>query len=109
MKSMFVLSSMFVALLLVSCNDEENNIARSSDDVQNYTGVIKQMTTDGFAIISDVVYKGQRDHFAPTNLPESFRQDGLRVLFSGKRGTIPPNVRMWGIPLEISSIQIDTR
>jgi hypothetical protein len=67
------------------------------------------VTPDAFIILSDYVYQGQREHFAPTNLSDSFTKDGLKVLFSGKRGEIPPKVRMIGTPLTLSSIQIDIR
>ena len=98
-----------VAFLVFACTDNGSQVVPSADDVVNYTGAIKQMSSDAFIIISNYIYQGQNEHFAPTNLPDSFKTDGLRVLFSGKRGEIPPNVRMMGTPLTLSSIQIDIR
>jgi hypothetical protein len=46
---------------------------------------------------------GQR--YAPDELPEAFRVEGLRVVFSGEVGEIPPNVRMWGTPLHLTAIR----
>jgi hypothetical protein len=96
-----------VLALSVGCSDQGHQVVPSADDVINHTGVVKQMSSDAFIIISDYIYQGQNEHFAPTNLPDSFKTDGLRVLFSGKRGEIPPNVRMMGTPLTLSSIEID--
>lgn len=39
-------------------------------------------------------------------LPEAFKKDGLKVTFSGWEGKIPPNVRMMGKPLKLTSICI---
>lgn len=109
MKDSMLFTGLFVALLFIGCEDKGSQVFPSSDDVINYTGVVKHMTSDGFILISDYAFKGQREWFAPSNLPGSFKTDGARVLFSGKRGQIPPNVRMIGTPLTLSSIQIDIR
>lgn len=42
--------------------------------------------------------------YAPHKLPPRFRVDGLRVVFSGRVGRIPPNVRVWGTPLRLTRI-----
>ena len=43
--------------------------------------------------------------FGTDDLPESFRVDGLRVAFSGRRLPIPPNVRLVASPLELTHIE----
>jgi hypothetical protein len=43
--------------------------------------------------------------YAPDALPADFQVDGLRVIFSGVVGEIPPEVRMWGTPLELTAIR----
>ena len=43
--------------------------------------------------------------YAPDKLPEEFRKDGLRVIFSGRVGRIDPNVRAWGAPLALTKIE----
>src|SRR5687768_17648690 len=46
--------------------------------------------------------------YAPDRLPDELKKDGLRVVFSGRVGTIDPNVRAWGIPLTVTSIRVET-
>jgi hypothetical protein len=44
--------------------------------------------------------------YAPSAaLPAELRQDGLRVVFSGRVGAAGDAGRRWGIPLEITSIR----
>ncbi len=43
--------------------------------------------------------------FLPTNLPDIFKKDGLKVIFSGKICEIPENVRLIGTPLLLTSIK----
>ena len=45
--------------------------------------------------------------YAPDRLPDAFKKDGVRVVFSGRVGTVDPNVRTWGIPLTVSSIRLE--
>ena len=43
--------------------------------------------------------------YAPDRLPDEFKVDGLRVVFSGRVRPVDPNVRAWGTPLEITDIR----
>jgi hypothetical protein len=45
--------------------------------------------------------------YAPDRLPDEFRKDGLRVIFSGRPGQVDPNVRTWGIPLTVTNIRLE--
>ena len=45
--------------------------------------------------------------YAPDRLPDEFKKDGVRVVFSGRVGTIDPNVRTWGIPLTVTAIRLE--
>ena len=45
--------------------------------------------------------------YAPDRLPDQFKKDGLRVVFSGRVGTVDPNVRTWGIPLTVTAIRLE--
>ena len=45
--------------------------------------------------------------YAPDRLPDEFKKDGLRVVFSGRVGTIDPSVRAWGIPLTVTAIRLE--
>jgi hypothetical protein len=67
-------------------------------------GTIQLISPDSawYVIVPDYD-KTQR--FAPINLPENFRRDGLRVIFSGTIGEIPATVRLVGTPLEITRIE----
>lgn len=54
-----------------------------------------------YAIVPD----GDRGtRYAPDRLPDDFKQDGLRVIFSGRVGEIAPDARAWGIPLTLTAI-----
>ena len=46
--------------------------------------------------------------YAPDRLPDEFRKDGLRVIFSGRAGQVDPNVRTWGIPLTVTNIRLES-
>ena len=46
--------------------------------------------------------------YAPDRLPDEFKKDGVRVVFSGRLGTVDPNVRTWGIPLTVTSIRLES-
>ena len=45
--------------------------------------------------------------YAPNRLPDEFRKDGPRVIFSGRAGQVDPNVRTWGIPLTVTNIRLE--
>ena len=45
--------------------------------------------------------------YAPDRLPDEFKMDGVRVVFSGRVGTVDPNARAWGIPITLSSIRLE--
>ena len=47
----------------------------------------------------------QGKRYLPKNLAEKFQIIGRKVTFSGKEGSIPPNVKMLGVPLEITDIK----
>jgi hypothetical protein len=46
--------------------------------------------------------------YAPDRLPDDFRKDGLRVVFSGRVGPVDPGARSWGIPLTLTKIERET-
>ena len=67
------------------------------------TGTVKYMDFEGgfYGIIAD-----DDSHYDPMNLPEGFKIDGLRVIFSAiiKRGF--SSIHMWGLIIEIIDIQL---
>jgi len=105
MKGRVVVASLLACPLLLGCGNSPVPSSTSADIV-NHTGTVRQIGSVGYAIVDDAE---SSERFAPSNLPDSFKRDGVRVLFSGRRGEIPPNVRMWGTPLELTSIQADIR
>ena len=59
--------------------------------------------TDWYTIVPD---NDPGTRYAPTNLGEEFKREGLRVIFSGKVGKIPPDARLVGIPIELTKIEV---
>ncbi|MBP1928775.1 heat shock protein HslJ [Methanolinea mesophila] len=66
------------------------------------TGVIRFIDLeDGFfGIIAD-----DGTHYLPDSLPEEYQVDGLKVSFTGIAGQPAANVRMWGTPLRLNSLE----
>ena len=78
----------------------------AGDVIQDARGTIKKIGSLGYAIEPDD-QPGYR--YAPTNMSEDFKKDGLRVLYSGTVGDVPNSGRggrVWGTPLELSSIKL---
>jgi hypothetical protein len=93
-----------LAILVLGCGGNVETPIQPTDDIVNHTGAIRSLGEWGFMILDD-----SGTGFCPSNLPEEFEAEGLRVLFSGRTGPVPSNVRMPGAPLELSAIQIDIR
>lgn len=68
--------------------------------VEAKAGIIRLMG-DVFIFETD----GGTTRYLPAFIPEAFRQDRTKVLVTGYYGEIPANVRMMGIPFEITSIE----
>ncbi|NIO04658.1 MAG: hypothetical protein GTN74_08590 [Proteobacteria bacterium] len=77
---------------------------REGNHILDERGTIQRVSPGSawYVIVPDY---DKMQRFAPINLPEDFRRDGLRVLFSGRIGEIPANVRLVGTPLEITRIE----
>ena len=93
-------------LSLPGSDDEDDAEVEYVGEVKNATGTISRQTTEPFVIFADkeTVTGTSRTVFQPTNLPEAFRQDGMRVVFSGRLEKIDANIRMFGSPLRIDRI-----
>lgn len=76
----------------------------NEENITNAIGTIRLVSSgaDWYGIVPDHE-KGLM--YAPSNLPGKFKKDGVQVKFSGKVSEIPPNVRMWGIPLDLTKIE----
>lgn len=66
------------------------------------TGTVRHIDLAGgfYGILGD-----SGKHYDPVNLDPAFRQDGLRVRFTGKPLQGVLTMRMWGRPIELTEIQ----
>ena len=97
---------LLIGLMFVGCSDTPKQPVQLEYDVVNHTGVIQKVGADIYIIVDNAE---DGTHYAPTNLPVDYKEDGLRVLFSGSILEIPSNVRMAGTPLVLSSIRGDIK
>lgn len=88
-----VLFLLFVFIFEINSQDVKN--------IMNKRGTIKLLIQEPalFVIIPDSL-TGIR--FISDSIPDQFRIDGCRIIFSGVIGEIPPNQRLPGTPLRIS-------
>jgi len=79
-------------------------VAAQEREIADAAGTIDEVNAANgwYAIVPDAD-RGTR--YAPDRLPDEFRKDGLRVVFSGRAGDIDPNVRHWGTPLTLTAIR----
>jgi hypothetical protein len=96
---------MALTLAIAGCEDHVGSAPHVKADIENHTGTVRELAVDTFGIVGDA----EAEHFLPSNLPAEFQVDGQRVLFSGNRLEIPPNVRLWGAPLQLTEIRADLR
>lgn len=73
-----------------------------ADTLREATGTIREVSGNLFALVPDA---RPTTRYVAQNLPAAFRQDGLRVRFSGLLEPIPPNVRMIGQPLLLTAVR----
>ncbi len=73
------------------------------DVVEDQSGTTVQVRDEWIGLVPD---DDPGTRYAPDELPAEFRRDGLRVVFSGTVGEIPPNVRLWGTPFELTAIRL---
>lgn len=93
---LLVLSLTALSLACASSN-------RTADgDVIEESGTVQFVELEGgfYGIVAD---DGQR--YDPTNLDETFEEDGLRVRFRAREREDLMSVRMWGTIIEIMSIE----
>jgi hypothetical protein len=75
-----------------------------SGELRDAKGAIVAVRADaGWWGIAPDADRGTR--YAPDRLPDEFKIDGLRVTFSGRVKPVDPNVRAWGVPLELTAIR----
>jgi len=82
------------------------SLSAQGEEIRDARGTIQEVNSRNgwYAIVPD----GDRGtRYAPDRLPDDFRKNGLRVIFSGRVGPIDPNVRTWGTPLTLTAIRLD--
>lgn len=67
---------------------------KTVETVENKVGTVRRIHDKLYIIISE----DNRSRFAPCNLPDEFKKDGLRIVFSGDVKEIYPNER-WAATL----------
>jgi hypothetical protein len=66
------------------------------------TGVVRKVGDFGYGLVPD---RDPGTRYAPSNLPEELKKDGLRVAWTGQETEPPAGVRMWGTPYRIEKIR----
>lgn len=70
--------------------------------VKKVNATVKAMASgESFVIVPDDNNSGR---YITAQLPQEYKKDGLKITFSGVVGKIPPNVRMMGTPLKLTSV-----
>src|SRR5262245_46927032 len=96
-----------VAIALASCSTSGPLDPAQAQELTNVRGAIVVVNEQNgwYGIVPD---SDRGTRYAPDRLPDDFKKDGVRVIFSGRVGPIDPNVRMWGTPLTLTSIRPET-
>jgi hypothetical protein len=92
-----------VAGALLGC-ESASPVRAQSDVLKDVKGAIQAVRPDAgwYAIVPD---SDRGTRYAPDRLPDEFKVDGLRVVFSGRVKPVDPNVRSWGVPFELTGIR----
>jgi hypothetical protein len=89
----FATLALIVVVLLQSCTVE-------NDDAVKVTGTVVIIPIDAYGIKGD---DGRQ--YLPTNLPQEFQKDGLRIRFEAKELPDQSRVYYWGTVVELVIIQ----
>jgi hypothetical protein len=92
-----------VVLLLVYISEINSQDVKN---IMNHSGTIKLLIQEPalFIIIPDSLTDIR---FLPDSIPDQFKIDGCRIIFSGIIGEIPANQRLPGTPLRITKIDFE--
>jgi hypothetical protein len=90
--------------ILITNLDKQSISSPDGVFLSNEKGTIQLVSpeTEWYVIVPD--YDATM-RFLPTVLPDEFRKDGLRVLFSEKVGEVPSDARLVGTPFELTEIR----
>lgn len=99
MKKLLLLSALSCFLIMVKAQSLD---FQPDKNIANVKGKVQAMASgENFVIVPADNPNGR---YISAQLPEEYKKDGLEVKFSGVVGKIPPNARMLGTPLKITSI-----
>jgi hypothetical protein len=73
-------------------------------DIVNAAGTVVQQSPTFYVIRCDFPFQISTQTFYPTNLPDAFRKDGLRVRFSGKIDSSPWIDYLY-LPIKLTTIE----
>lgn len=96
--------SVVVALALASLSCAARPGGPAESRLPEQPGAIVRVGDFGYGIVPD---SDPGTRYAPDALPEEFRKDGLRVVFSGVPTSPAPNERTWGIPFRLAGIRLE--
>lgn len=66
------------------------------------TGTVRKVGEFGYGLVPD---RDPGTRYAPANLPDEMKKDGLRVAWTGRETEPPAGVRLWGTPYRIEKIR----
>ena len=72
-------------------------------NIKNQKGAI-QLFEEGAVVIT--INGNDSKRYTTTQLPDTWKQNGLQVTFTGRVGEIPPHIRMIGTPLQLKCIHV---
>ncbi len=111
LKSLTVIAAIFVTGMSSCRQAEPKPEAKSESESQPATAALTDVaaTLKRFPIDAETFLLIPEAHpderYLPDDLPEAFREDGLRVLFSGELREILPNERLIGTPIRLLRIE----
>ena len=73
--------------------------------LENAIGTIENHGVFVIVVEADSIARRPTTFYQPSNLPEEFYQEGLRVIFSGLLEMMDPTVRYYGNPITLTEIR----
>ena len=107
LKNIIVIMSLSLIVFFYSCDNSVDSEDNNNNIVFMTAGTVytdSSIMRGYFLINSDRVYFGTKRLF-PSNIPDDFKQEGIRVVFSGKLVPCPPNAMCAALEIQLSSIK----
>ena len=91
--------------MALACSGDRVDDAGPAPELRDIAATVRRMPidSDNYVLIPD---RDPDVHFIPDELPQAFREDGLRVRFDAERAEIPSNVRLMGPPIRLLRIRV---